>query len=200
MSPSRLVLGATLVGSAALIWWVAAGSSLIALIDRITTAPEGEPTAPTRFSFDEGSDAAVADPRFTFGDRSRVVARSWRAVERPPGHISLETPEGDVELGVLTRMWTIGEQQRSYEFAPDSGDVVSYTRRRSRVPWPRPFVINWLGGRTAKWGRFVYHRLVWRKPNGVVLDVVWRDEQRLQPGGGWMDQYDTKPPVFRISK
>jgi hypothetical protein len=46
----------------------------------------------------------------------------------------------------------------------------------------------------------VYHRLAWRKPSGVTLDVVWRDEQRLQPASGWIDQYDSRPPITRILK
>jgi hypothetical protein len=47
---------------------------------------------------------------------------------------------------------TIGTKQLSYVFAPDSGDVVSYTRRHSRLRWPRGLGINWYGTQTAKWG------------------------------------------------
>jgi hypothetical protein len=191
---------AAVIGGATFIWWVAAGSSLVALIDRFTTASLGERTAPARFSFDEGNDATAADPRFTFDDRSRVVARSWRGVERPAGRFSLETPEGVIELGAMVATSTIGTKQLSYVFAPDSGDVVSYTRRHSRLRWPRGLGINWYGTQTAKWGRYVYHRLVWRKPSGVTLDVAWRDEQRLQPASGWTDQYDSRPPSTRILK
>lgn len=89
------------------------------------------PTPPTRFSFDEGNDVTVEDPELAFAERARLVARTWRALERPAGHMSLETPEGSVVLGVLTRVWTIGRGRRSYEFAPEPGDVVAFTRRRS---------------------------------------------------------------------
>ena len=198
MSPSRLVLGAAVIGGAMVIWWFAAGARLVALIDRITTAPQGAPAAPTRFTFDEGNDATSEQPTLSFGDRRRTAARAWRIVERPAGRISLETPEGSMVLGALTRRWTLGSDRLSFEFAPEAGDVVSFTRRQSRLPWPRPFAINWLGGTSAHWGRYVYHRLVWRKPNGAELDVVWRDEQQLLAGQGWIDQYVPTPPVTTL--
>lgn len=195
MSPSRYLIGAAVIAVAIFAWWFVAGSSLVALVDRITTAPENEPTELTHFTFDEGNTALAEEPKLVFGDRQRTAGAGWRVVDGPAGHVSLETPEGSFVLGVLTRAYASNQGRRSYEFAPDSGDVVTVSRRCSRVAWPRFIKTALLGGGLPKWGRYAYDRLVWKKANGPVLDVVWRDEQRLMSGGGWSDQYDPAPPV-----
>jgi hypothetical protein len=198
MSPTRLVIGAAVIGGVTLLWWFTAGARLVALVDSLTTAPLGAPTAPTRFTFDEGNDATSEAPALSFDARRRVAPRAWRVLERPTGHVSLEMAEGSVVLGVLTRRWTTGHGQHSYEFTPEPGDVVSFTRRQSRVAWPRPFAINWIGPRSPWWGRYVYDHLVWRKPRGDVLDVVWRDEQRFTANDAWVDQYLPAAPVTKL--
>ena len=195
MSSSRFFLGAAVVGGAVFVLWLVAGSRLVALIDRITTAPLGEPTTTARFSFDEGSDVTADGPRFTFDGRSRAAAKDWRAIERPPSGLTLEVPAGAIRLGTLTKTWTMRPDQHSYDFASAAGDVVTFTRRRSRLSWPRPFVINWLGGSASRWSRYVYDRLLWRRANGEVLEVVWRDEQRFFSSQGWMDQFLPAAPV-----
>ena len=188
--PRLLIGAAAVIGGATLLGWVAAGPRIVALLDHVTTTPEGTPSTPSWFALDDGDDAA-----FDVGDRRYRIARTWRVVEQPPGHVSLETPEGSMVLGVVTRRWSTTSGHRSYAFAPAPGDIVSLTRRHSRVPWPRVFAFNILGGASAWWGRYVYHRLSWRKPNGAMLDVVWRDEQRLLSGEGWIDQFMPTLPV-----
>ena len=171
------MIGPVAIVVAMFAWWFVAGSSLVALVDRITTAPESEPTTPTRFTFDEANVATTEEPKLTFGERRRIAGSGWRVVEGPPGHASLETPNGNFVLGALSRTYALNQGQRGYEFAPDSGDVVTLTRRRSRMAWPRFLHVNWLGGSTPRWRRYVYYRLEWRKPNGPRLELVWRDEQ-----------------------
>jgi hypothetical protein len=198
MSAPRLVLAAAVIGGATLFWWLVAGARLVALADRFTTLPQGPPESPTPFTFNEPNEATYEEPTLAFGDRQRTAPRSWRIVDRRGDHFTIETPQGTITLGVVMRRQSRGGDLLTYEFEPEPGDVVTFTRRQSRVPWPRPFAINWLGGSSARWGRWVYHRLVWRKPSGTVLEVVWRDEQRLQPGSGWMDQYLPWPPVMTM--
>ena len=147
----RLLIGAAVIGGATLLGWVAAGNRLVALLDHATTAPEGTPSTPSWFALDDGDDAA-----FDVDSRRHPIARTWRVVEQPAGHVSLETPEGSIVLGVVTRRWTTTGGHRSYAFAPEPGDVVSLTLRRSRVPWPRVFAFNILGGASAWWGRYSY--------------------------------------------
>ena len=192
-----MLVSASLIG-ALFIWWFAAGSHFVGALDRITTAPDGASSSPIEFVFDEANDATSEPAAFTFSTRRRSVGSDWRIVEQPDGRVSLETSRGRIVLGVVTCRSSTNHGQRIYTFAPEGGDSVSLTRRRSRVPWPRPFVVSWLGGRLPFWSRYVYDRLVWRKANGDLLDVVWRDEQRLEPSSGWMDQYRSAVPTVAL--
>jgi hypothetical protein len=199
MSTSRLFLGAGIVVGATFLWWVFAGSSLVALIDRVATTQHAAPDSPTRFDFDDGKDTVLPeDPKLTFGDRQRAISNKWHVVEQPRGHLTLETPDGSLMLGPIVDCRNLGRGRQSLEFAPEPGDVVTFTLRRSRVSWPRPFDIPWLGGPRTTWGRYIYHRLLWRKANGALLDMVWRDEQRFTNGMGWSDQYLPWPPATKL--
>lgn len=78
------------------------------------------------------------------------------------------------------------------QFAAEPGDSISLARRLGRFPWPTPFKINWLGGATPKWKRFVYDRLTWRKHDGATLEMVWRGHLWFYRNSGWVDMYDTR--------
>lgn len=197
MSVSRLLI-ITLSCGALFAWWFAAGSNFVALVDRVSTVADGRPTSPNEFTFDEGNEATSEPSALSFGSRRRLVATDWRIVEKPAGHISLETAQGTLLLGALTRCSTSAAGKHSYTFVPEPGDVVSLTRQRSRLSWPRPFVVSWLGGRLPFWSRYVYDRLEWRKADGKTFDAIWRDEQRLNPGDSWMDMYDAASPTTTL--
>lgn len=194
---SKILILADVIAGGTFTWWLVAGSSLVALVDRVATTPI-DSTAPLNFTFDEGNDATFETPRFYVGDRTRA-APAWRVTQPQAGRLSLELPNGKFALGAVTRCQSKGGDKRSYDFVSDSGDVVRLTRSESKLSWPRPFVINWLGGSSDRWARHVYFRLVWRKPSGNVLDVVWRDEKRFSKGNGWVDQYSTPEPVTRLT-
>jgi len=192
-----LIIIAGVIGGITLLWWFAAGSSFVALVDHLTTAPV-DSERPKSFVFDEGDGITLEPATFVVGDRQRAVS-AWRVIGQPADQLTLETTRGSFAFGPVTsRQSRRGERQR-YEFQPDSGDVVSLTRRESRLSWPRPFEINWLGGAREAWARHVYFRLVWRKMNGDVLDVLWRDEKRFQKGNGWIDQYQPNEPITRLA-
>jgi len=193
----KILIAAGVILAGTLIWWFAAGSTFVALVDHLTTAPTDSVTPPS-FAFDEGNAATFESPKFTVGDRTRA-ASAWHVVERPTGYVSLETAGGSFVFGTLTRRESRGGERHRYEFSADSSDVVSLTRRESRLSWPRPFVINWLGGPRAAWARHVYYRLVWRKASGDTLDVLWRDEKRFEKGNGWIDQYRSTEPATRLT-
>jgi hypothetical protein len=195
MPISRLVISGTVVGGALFVWWFVAGSRLMGLVDRMTTMADGMSMAPAEFTFDEANAATFEPAALSFSTRRRIVPSDWRVVEEPVGRVTLETSRGRIVLGLITRRSTTGSGQHAYTFVPEPGDSVSLSRRRSRLSWPRPFVVSWLGGRLPFWSRYVYDRLVWRKSDGATLDAVWRDEQRLNPGDGWMDQYNSTPPA-----
>lgn len=193
MSPLRLVLYAILTAGVLGLIWVAAGSRIVAVLDRLTTAPDGSEPTPTWFAIDDGEAAS-----FTVADRRWPIPTTWRITEAPAGHVTLVMPQGSVVLGVLLHSWSADRDHRNFDFAPDSGDEVSITRRRSRVAWPRPFAFSLLGGRDASAGRYVYTRVKWRKQNGAALEIVWRDEQRFRARDGWLDLFVRTLPTVTL--
>jgi hypothetical protein len=195
MSAFRVVLGVVLAGVALYAFWAAAGSRIVGVLDHVTTALDGTRPTPGWYSIDEGKD----DAAFSIDNRRWPVSSTWRIMEEPMGHVTLETPEGRLTLGKLLRAWSRGGGYKSYEFIPDSGDVVTLTRRRSRISWPRPLAFSILSGRQyASAGRYVYDHLVWRKPDGRQLEIVWRDEQRYLASDGWRDELKQNIPTVTL--
>lgn len=193
MSTLRLVLYTVLVAGALGIVWVTAGSRIVAVLDRLTTAPVATQPTPDWFAIDDGQDAS-----FSIGERRWPIPNTWRIREAPVGHVTLDTPKGSIELGVLLHSWSTDRDHRNFDFKPDSGDMVSITLRRSRVAWPRPFAFNLLGGRDATAGRYIYRRLTWRKPSGSQLEVVWRDQQKYLAPNGWSDVLGWSLPTVTL--
>ena len=73
---------------------------------------------------------------------------------------------------------------------PQSGDKALLVTRRSVLSWPTPFDFNFMTGHSPSWKRHMYYQLVWKKPSGAELDMLWRYEQsfygkQLVPGTGW---------------
>jgi hypothetical protein len=60
---------------------------------------------------------------------------------------------------------------------PDPGDKAQFHIERSILSWPTPFDINFMTGHSPSWKRHLYHRLVWEKPDGGRLEMLWRYEQ-----------------------
>jgi hypothetical protein len=70
-------------------------------------------------------------------------------------------------------------------FAAEAGDTASLVMDRSWVAWPTPFDFNFMTGHSPSWRRAVYYRLVWTKPSGARLALLWRFEQPYYPADGW---------------
>jgi len=73
---------------------------------------------------------------------------------------------------------------------PQPADKAFLVTRRSVLSWPTPFDFNFMTGHSPSWKRHVYYQLVWKKPSGAALDMLWRYEQsfygqQLFPGNGW---------------
>jgi hypothetical protein len=85
-----------------------------------------------------------------------------------------------------------------FQFVPAAGDQVTFIRTAGRIPWPTPlYGLFTLGASRPKWSRHVYDTLRWTKPSGALLEMTWRDQQRLQPNG-WSDEYNNRIASFRI--
>src|SRR6266581_5110419 len=68
---------------------------------------------------------------------------------------------------------------------PLVGDDAFIRVRRSILSWPTPFDFNFMTGQSPSWKRHIYYQLVWKKPSGAMLEMLWRYEQYFYPGNGW---------------
>jgi hypothetical protein len=64
--------------------------------------------------------------------------------------------------------------------------------RRSILSWPTPFDLNFMTGQSPSWKRHLYYRLLWKKPSGAKLEMLWRYEQYFYPGNGWASGFMTR--------
>src|SRR6266700_3639715 len=68
---------------------------------------------------------------------------------------------------------------------PPAVDDASIEIRRSVLSWPTPFDFNFMTGHSPSWKRHIYYRLLWKKPSGAKLEMLWRYEQYFYPANGW---------------
>jgi hypothetical protein len=74
---------------------------------------------------------------------------------------------------------------------PPAGDDALIEIRRSILSWPTPFDFNFMTGQSPSWKRHLYYRLLWKKPSGAKLEMLWRYEQYFYPGNGWASGFMT---------
>jgi len=82
-------------------------------------------------------------------------------------------------------------EEENLATVPPAGDDASIQIRRSILSWPTPFEINFMTGHSPSWKRHVYYRLLWKKPSGAKLEMLWRYEQYFYPGNGWASGFMT---------
>jgi hypothetical protein len=61
------------------------------------------------------------------------------------------------------------------------------------MPWPNFFETNFMTGNSPTWKRNRYQKLVWKKPDGTKLEMLWRYEQYSYPNDGWTTAFMTRP-------
>ena len=57
---------------------------------------------------------------------------------------------------------------------PEQGDRATFSISRSFISWPTPFDFNFMSGHSPSSKRHMYYRLLWHKPDGTELDMLWR--------------------------
>jgi hypothetical protein len=149
-------------------------------------------------------DPAGISSRFMLGPENRSL--SWPDTPHPfeldiapdgRGRLVLRAGPRSFTFGPIRKCWD-DPVKPQYEFVPEAGDEIWFTREVSRASWPTPFTFNVLGGATPSWKRFTYDRLRWRKTSGAVLEIVWRSELWLYPRSGWADNYQRRLTRVRI--
>jgi hypothetical protein len=77
----------------------------------------------------------------------------------------------------LGRVGESSDGGRGLGIKPEPGDKAQFRIERTMLSWPTPLDINFMTGHSPSWKRHLYYRLVWEKPGGRRLEMLWRYEQ-----------------------
>jgi hypothetical protein len=105
------------------------------------------------------------------------------------------TKDNQVALASGGKVFAFGpprSEAESLDAVPPAGDEAFITIRRSTLSWPTPFDLNFMTGQSPSWKRHLYYRLLWKKPSGAKLAMLWRYEQYFYPGKGWASGFMTR--------
>ena len=75
---------------------------------------------------------------------------------------------------------------------PEPHDRATFTISHSFINWPTPFDFNFMTGHSPSKKRHTYYRLLWHKPDGTELEMLWRYEQYFYGGDGWASGFMTR--------
>jgi len=169
---------------ATLATWIFGGRQISLFLDRFGTiemnsarinsiAYEGSGT---------GGSLRINDLRLSLNDRNGPTP-------------SVGTTKNDqLALANLGKVFPFGSARTEAEnliAVPPAGDDASIQIRRSVLTWPTPFDFNFMTGQSPSWKRHLYYRLLWKKPSGAKLEMLWRYEQYFYPGNGWASGFMT---------
>jgi hypothetical protein len=179
---ARLILIRSVMLAIALAFaWLLAGRRLALLLDRaVTVGGMSLPSGPLHY---DGGGFRIGGLPMTFGGINNLRF-DLRLSSNATGLVSLETGGRSFPLGA--RAGSADPSGRpEFNIAPEAGDLISFTSRRSALGWPTPFEYSFMTPRSPWWRRNVYYQLSWKKPSGPTLEMFWRYEQRFYRGSGW---------------
>lgn len=111
------------------------------------------------------------------------------------------TPAGELALSYAGKVFPFGPLPKESDAlalrVPDN-DHASIELRRSIMPWPNFFEMNFMTGNSPRWKRNRYQHLTWQKQNGAKLDMWWRFEQFYYVGDGWVDNFASDPGLTGV--
>ena len=112
------------------------------------------------------------------------------------------TKDGKLGLASGGKVFPLGQLTKESEESttrltatPDNGDDARIVVGHSLVSWPTPFDLNFMTGASPSWRRHSYQKLVWNKPDGMKLEMLWRYEQYYDRTNGW-----TSPTMTRAGE
>jgi hypothetical protein len=161
--------------------WLLAGRRLTLLVDRLITINSVPlPASPLQY---DGGGLRIGEQQLTLGTLTNLrfdLQLNTDAMNR-------------VVLAAGARSFAFGPRTNAVdpkgrpeiEIVPEPGDTVSFTSSRSLLSWPTPFEIRILGGHAPWWKRYVYYRLLWKKPTGSQLEMFWQYEQQYYSAQEW---------------
>ena len=169
---------------AALATWIFKGRQVSLFVDRVGTIE----TASKRVN------SLVYNGRGTGGTlRVNDLELSLNDRNDPAPSIGT-TKNGQLGLADRGKVFAFGPARSEAEnlvTAPPAGDDAFIEIRRSTLSWPTPFEVNFMTGHSPSWKRHLYYRLLWKKPSGAKLEMLWRYEQYFYPVDGWASGFMT---------
>lgn len=105
------------------------------------------------------------------------------------------TKNGLLALAYAGKVFAFGpprSEAESLTAAPQTGDDAFIEIRRSVLSWPTPFKFNFMTGHSPSWRRHLYYRILWKKPSGAKLEMLWRYEQYFYSDNGWVAGFMTR--------
>ena len=106
------------------------------------------------------------------------------------------TKDNQLALSFGGKVFPFGPTQSgtgSLVAATPSGDVATISIQHSPISWPNFFEINFMTGKSPSWKRHIYQKLIWKKPTGAKLEMLWRYEQYFYPEDRWTEASMTRP-------
>jgi len=104
------------------------------------------------------------------------------------------TKDGQLGLAAGGKVFPFGPPRSEAEnlaAVPPAGDDAFIRIRRSALSWPTPFDLNFMTGHSPSWKQHCYYQVIWKKPSGAKLEMLWRYEQYFYPGNGWGSSFMT---------
>ena len=157
--------------------WIFAGRSFSLLLDRFGTA-QLESRSVDRVIYEGNESGGVLEigglPLSTQDPDFRPFQLTF---QRDSQHQFVLTTAGKSFL-----LGPFSSDEGKFQFAPQPGDKVFLSIRRSFLSWPTPFDFNFMSGHSPSWKRNRYYQLRWQKSSGRKLEMLWRYEQYFYPG------------------
>lgn len=182
----RKILIILLIVIAGTALWLWRGRDLSTVVDRIKTIEtSSRPIAAVSYEgTGSGGVLHVADVDLTLDDT---------AFEGPKPNMGT-TKDGQLALSFRGKVFAFGPSHDDKLAAKVPGDdSATVSIEHSALAWPNFFEVNFMTGNSPKWKRYIYRRLIWKKPNGAKLDMLWRYEQFFYRNDGWVEAFMVRP-------
>jgi hypothetical protein len=161
--------------------WLLAGRDLTLLIDRVTTVRKVSLPV-NRLAYDGGG-FVVGAQFLTFGLTNNLRADLQLTFDTSNRVILSDGPNAFI-LGPRTGP-ADPSGRPDFGFVPEPADSVDLICSESLLSWRAPFQFNIFGGESPRWKRYAYYHLVWEKPSGAELKMLWRYERQYYSASGW---------------
>ncbi len=169
--------------------WVIGARPLSILVDRAHTVQvDSQPV--TELGIDDASGGMI---------RINSLLMNIAMPDNRPFPMTMATDaQGRFDVTINGKLIVLGsvadsaEGSRGRVVRPEPGDRATFSISRSFISWPTPFDFNFMSGHSPSSKRHMYYRLLWHKPDGTELEMLWRYEQYFYGSDGWASGFMTR--------